>query len=142
MDPKYAAIATLLNTSTAEAVTRGESASLGRMSNANITNIFTDLINLSQPTDDQRTQILTYIKAQLLAKLRISAFPTVDYNQVYNNMDLDFLSLANMKDPAQYTTEQIIQIMIYQWSVKQDFPTTTNEVVAAFCAGVITIFES
>lgn len=142
MDTRYSAIVAFLNTKTAEAVTRGESSSLSRMTNPNVTNIFTDLINLSNPTDDQRSLILTYIQAQLLAKLRISALPAVDYNQVYNNMDLDFLSLANMKDPSQYTTNQIVEIMTYQWSAKQDFPVTINEVVASFCSGVIAVFEA
>ncbi|CAI94656.1 hypothetical protein [Maize yellow stripe virus] len=142
MDPRYSAIATLLSTATSDAVTRGESANLSRMTNENIKNIFKDLLSLAQVNDDQRKLIKEYVKAQLLAKLRITDLPAIDYGIVYNNVDLDFLSMANMKDPAQFTTDEVISIAVYQWTLTTPLTVPVNEVIAAFSYNVIETFEA
>nr|QBH74613.1 hypothetical protein [Melon chlorotic spot virus] len=142
MDPAYNKISSMLSDATRNKITRGQTQNLATMSNTNIANIFKDLISYSSPSDDQRQEIVAYANTQLLKKLKITTFPAVDASLIYNNMDLDFLSLENIGNPSLYTTDEVVQIVQYQWITNTTMAVDVNEVVGAFSYAVISVFES
>jgi hypothetical protein len=132
----------MLSDTTRNKITRGQTQNLSTMSDANIANIFKDLISFSIPSDDQRQEVVAYANTQLLKKLRITTFPPVDASLIYNNVGLDFLSLENIVNPSLYTTDEVVQIVQYQWITNTTLVADVNEVVGAFSYAVISVFES